>query len=184
MAREAIEFHFAYKEMRVRSAAGLGIAQLRFVAVNKLNNLWCWVNSIASGSLSRFPMWYVMEESGQKDNLGSTMKKMLAKLFAVKWHLCNWSHSDWGIVLNNLGKCWACVSCPLWTSITTAFGKLVGGLCPFASAMTVLVRECSVKSTLQVHNQDTDKHSSLPTQQVFQCFGAEAEQAGKYRCKT
>lgn len=66
----------------------------------------------------------------------------------------------------------------------TAIGKLVGGLCTFASAITVLIQECSVKSTLRVQNQDTDKYSVLPTQLHGKCFTAEAEQAGKYRCKT
>lgn len=29
-------------------------------------------------------MWYVMEASGQTDHVGRILKKMLAKLFAVK----------------------------------------------------------------------------------------------------
>lgn len=55
--------------MWVRSAAGLGTAQLGFVAVN-IEEPWWWVNSIASSSLSLFPVWYVMEANGQTGSPG------------------------------------------------------------------------------------------------------------------
>lgn len=41
---------------------GLGAAVLKFVAVN-IEEPCCWVKSIATSSLSGFPIWYMAEAS-------------------------------------------------------------------------------------------------------------------------
>lgn len=176
-----------YNFILLTKKCGLGLQQVLHssdlwqLTLKNLGGEWIQLHLVLCPGFL-YGMWW--KKVDQQDHWGSALKKMLAKLFTAKWHLCDWSHSDWGIVINNLDRCWACVSCVPWVSIVTATGTLAGGLCTFASATTVLIQECSVKSTLRVQNQDTDKYSVLPTQLHGKCFTAEAEQAGKYRCKT
>lgn len=138
-----------YSFILLTRECGLGLQR---VLVLHCSDLWqLTLKNLASGwnqsQLVLYPAFLYgtwRKEVEERNHGGSTLNKKLINLFTVKgqWHLCDWSHSDQGLVLKNLVRCWACVCCVPQADIMTAVGKLADGPCAFASATTMLVQYC------------------------------------------